>query len=522
MLFNSYAFLFGFLPIALVGYQIAAFWHRRAVVIWLSFISLAFYAYWRPPYVILLCASILFNYLFGSLISRRIPNRVPTGTLLAIAITGNLAALCYFKYLFPMLRFAAAYTGGSWHWSDVILPLGISFFTFTQIAYLVDLQQGVVVQQDLGSYTLFATFFPHLIAGPILHHAEIMPQFQQHKDYRLRADDLAVGLSWFIMGLFKKVMLADKFATAADSAFAVPGTVSAAGAWAGALSFALQLYFDFSGYCDMANGLARMFSIDFPLNFSSPYKATSIIDFWQRWHSTLTRYITAYLYNPVSLWITRRRMASGRKVSRKAMATASGFATMIAVPTVFSLFVAGIWHGAGMQFLVFGLLHGSYLTINQAWRIFRGTRPDAVDPGMVRGYLNHVSGVLLTFAAVLVGHVFFRSTSVSAAFSVLAGMIGLHHAPGLVFAATQPLYHPSRLTWLGLATGYFIVWALPNTQQILLKFKPALDLPRSDTEVGPISIFWRPTAAWGIALGLLFFYTIVRMQNPSSFLYFQF
>lgn len=519
MLFNSYPFLFGFLPIALIGYQIAARWHRHAVVIWLSLVSLAFYAYWRPEYLVLLCASVLFNYLCGSLISRRIPNHVPTATLLLIAIFVNVAALCYYKYLFPMLNFLSGVTGSTHRWTDVILPLGISFFTFTQIAYLVDLQQGVVKQQDLGSYTLFATFFPHLIAGPILHHAEIMPQFQQKKDYRLRADDFAVGTSWFIMGLFKKVLLADRFAPTADAAFAVPGSLTAPGAWAGVLAFALQLYFDFSGYSDMALGLARMFSIDFPLNFSSPYKAASIIDYWQRWHSTLTRYITAYLYNPVSLWITRRRVTQGKKVSRKAMATGSGFASMIAAPTIFSLFLAGIWHGAGLQFLVFGLLHGMYLTINQAWRIFRGTASTAANPSALRGYVNHIAGVLLTFAAVLVGHVFFRSASVSAAISMLAGMAGLHHASAL--SSTDP-YRPSGAVWLGLAAGYCIVWFLPNTQQILLRFKPALELPRSDKDVGPLHLFWRPTVAWGIGLGLVAFYTLIRMQNPSSFLYFQF
>ena len=519
MLFNSYQFLFIFLPLTLLGYQIAAFWHRRAVVIWLSFASLAFYAYWRPPYLILLCASILFNYFFGSLISRRIPNRLHTGVLLAVAIACNLAALCYFKYLFPLLNFTAAFTGSSRHWHDVILPLGISFFTFTQIAYLADLQQDAVRQQDLASYTLFATFFPHLIAGPILHHAEVMPQFQQNKDYRLRSADVAVGLSWFVMGLFKKVMIADKFAPAADAAFAHSATLGAAGAWAGALSYALQLYFDFSGYSDMALGLARIFSIDFPLNFSSPYKAASIIDFWARWHMTLTRYITAYLYNPTSLWISRRRLAAGKRVSRKVMATPEGFITMIAFPTLFSLFLAGIWHGAGMQFVIFGLLHGSYLTVNQAWRTYTGNRPKAAAPPTpIRRSVNYVAGVLLTFSAVLVGHVFFRSANVHSALSMLAGMAGLHH----INPAVKPLYHPSLARWAAVAAGYFIVWALPNTQQILIKFKPALELSPSDEVVGPFRLFWKPTAAWGVALGLLFFYIAVKMQNPSSFLYFQF
>ncbi len=528
MLFNSYEFLFIFLPLTLLGYQLAARWHRQAVVIWLSLASLAFYGYWSPRYLILLCGSILFNYVSGCLISRRIPNRINSGLLLTVAIGINVGALCYYKYLFPTLSFLVAITGRAHGWQNIVLPLGISFFTFTQIAYLVDLQQGAVRQQDLGSYTLFATFFPHLIAGPILHHAEVMPQFQQNKDYRLRADDLAVGLSWFAMGLFKKVMLADKFAPGADAAFDSVYRLSTPAAWAGVLAFALQLYFDFSGYSDMALGLARMFSIDFPLNFSSPYKAASITDFWQRWHMTLTRYINAYLYNPVFLWINRRRLAKGKKVSRKAMATPAGFATMVAFPTMFSLFIAGIWHGAGLQFILFGLLHGTYLSINQAWRTFQANRPNAVAPSKARIRLNYVSGVLLTFVGVCVAHVFFRSPNVWVAFSIVASMFGLHYHPAaavvmLPAPVSSPApYYPSLGRWASLVLGYGIVWGLPNTQQILLKFKPAISVTKSDTMPGPLSILWRPTIAWAVVLGLAFFYTVIRMENPSSFLYFQF
>ncbi len=520
MLFNSYAFLFGFLPITLLGHQLAAHWHRRAVIVWLSFASLAFYGYWRPAYLGLLCGSILWNYTCGALITRRLPNRIPTRILLTGAIVGNLAVLCYFKYLFPSLNFLAGVVGSSHQWSDVILPLGISFFTFTQIAYLCDLQQGAAHQQDLASYTLFATFFPHLIAGPILHHAEMMPQFRQERDYRLRADDFAVGMTWFIMGLFKKVLLADKFAPAADAAFAATHSLTTLPAWAGVLAYALQLYFDFSGYSDMALGLARMFSIDFPLNFSSPYKAASIIDFWQRWHMTLTRYITVYLYNPVSLWLTRRRVARGKKISRKAMATPGGFWAMIALPTLFALFIAGIWHGAGLQFLVFGLLHGAYLTINHGWRLYRGTRRSAAISSW--RLAHHVAGVALTFAAVLLGQIFFRATSVQTALSVVRAMLGFHPSSSVLRIAESAPYHPSVRRLASLVVGYFIVWALPNTQQILAQFKPSLELFRADREPTMVHVAWRPTAAWGLGLALVFFYIVIKMQNPTTFLYFQF
>lgn len=357
-----------------------------------------------------------------------------------------------------------------------------------------------------------------------------MPQFQQSKRYGLRADDVSVGLSWFAMGLFKKVMLADNLAPGADAAFESIHQLSTPAAWAGVLSYALQLYFDFSGYSDMALGLARMFSIDFPLNFSSPYKAASITDFWQRWHMTLTRYINAYLYNPTFLWVNRRRIARGKKVSRKAMATPAGFASMVALPTMFSLFLAGIWHGAGLQFIVFGLLHGTYLSINQAWRTLRITRPNALPPSKWRARVNYTASVLLTFTAVCVAHVFFRSANVWQGFSIAASMFGVHVHPAAAVVhkiaettgVPSPPYHPSLGRWAILCAGYVIVWCFPNTQQILLKYKPAITVTKHDTEPGLINLFWRPSAGWALALGVIFLFTVIRMENPSSFLYFQF
>lgn len=519
MLFNSYIFLFAFLPLALVGYQIAAHWHRRAVVLWLAFASLAFYGYWRPVYLFILCGSILFNYVMGALISRRIANSINTTVILVFAIAINLAALCYFKYLMPLLNFFAGRMHSAHQWQDVVLPLGISFFTFTQIAYLVDLQQGGAVQQDLGSYTLFATFFPHLIAGPILHHAEIMPQFQQERDYRLRLDDVCVGFTWFVMGLCKKVLLADRFAVNADAGFNATLHIGTKAAWIGVLSYSLQLYFDFSGYSDMANGLARMFSIDFPLNFASPYKSRNIIDFWQRWHMTLTRYINVYLYNPISLWVSRQRAQRGMKISRKAMATPSGFAMMIGFPTLVSLFLAGVWHGAGLQFIVFGLLHALYLTVNHAYRVFRGGKHQK-ERAPVAAALVHAGNVLLTFGCVVLAQIFFRALGVRSAAQMLAGLLGLNH--GKPPLPADIAFSPSLAALGPIAVGFFIVWALPNTQQILTRFKPAIELAPSDREMGRWHWFWRPTPAWGLLMGALIFAVLVKMENPTTFLYFQF
>ena len=522
MLFNSYAFLFGFLPLALIGYQIAGHFHRRAVVIWLGFMSLVFYAYWRPAIVFLLLASIAINYIAAELISRHIPNAVDVRVWLWIAICADLGLLGFFKYLFPFLNFASQVAGSSHHWANVILPLGISFFTFTQIAYLVDLSQGDAIRQDLSSYVLFVTFFPHLIAGPILHHKDIMPQFQQDRKYRLRLDDVIVGLSWFTMGLGKKVLLADTFAKFADIAYAAHSPLGSILAWRGVLGYALQLYFDFSGYSDMALGLARMFSIDFPLNFSSPYKATNIIDFWQRWHITLTQYITSYLYSPLQFWISARRQEQGKKVSRKAQATLEGFTSMIAFPMMFTFLIAGIWHGAGLQYVVFGCLHGSYLTINHAWRLFgpkeeKGSQPEV---SRIKRGAVHVFYVVLTFLAVIVADTFFRSTSCTRALSLLAGMIGMHGLGPKVFANETVSGAAGHV--LTLIGGLFIVWALPNTQQLLRDFKPSLHLTAWDEVISEPRINWSPTVTWSIGLGLVMFMVLVDLQDPSTFLYFQF
>jgi alginate O-acetyltransferase complex protein AlgI len=527
MLFNSYAFILGFLPITLIGYQIAAYFHRRVVIAWLALASMAFYAYWWPIFLLLLLGSILFNYGFSLLISRRISTVISTRLLLWLGIAGNLSALCYCKYLFPLLNWMGHAIHSNSHWDDVLLPLGISFFTFTQIAYLVDLKEGAAQQQDFLSYCVFVTFFPHLIAGPILHHAEMMPQFQQDRDYRLRMNDLAIGFSWFVMGLCKKVIFADQVSRAANAAFHAPGHLSFLSSWAGVLSYALQLYFDFSGYSDMALGLARMFSIDFPLNFSSPYKSASIIDFWQRWHMTLTRYITVYLYNPASFAMNRRRVAMGKKVSRKAFSTPAGFLDMVVAPTMLTLLLAGIWHGAGLQFAIFGLLHGLYLSINHAWLIF--WKPSKIEfQSAVRRQLRHVQGVLLTFGSVLVGQVFFRALNTSDAMAMLGGMMGLHGFGSLGGSLTAPggtLAGDYRVTLrdcFEIVMGFVIVWGFPNTQQILLKFKPALEVTKADLEARLLPIFWNPTAGWAAGLGAAFFAALIRLQDPSTFLYFQF
>ena len=506
MLFNSPEFLFCYLPIVLAGFALLGRFGRTAVISWLAFMSLAFYAYWRPAFLLLLLGSILGNYLCSRLIWRNHSRARVQTAILTLGIAGNLATLAYFKYFFPILHFVNDTLGFQADVGNVILPLGISFFTFTQIAYLIDLSEDAAEPQSFIGYTLFVTFFPHLIAGPILHHSEIMPQFSRKNGFRLKWDDLSIGLSWFIMGLCKKVLLADRLSPYADAAFAHTAGLSMAGAWLGVLNYSLQLYFDFSGYSDMAIGLARMFSIEFPFNFDSPYKSRNIIDFWSRWHMTLTRYLTLYLYNPCSMWINRRRAAANKSNSRKAQRTFTGFSSLVATPTLLTMFLAGVWHGAGFQFIVFGVLHGIYLTVNHAWRMFH-------KPGTLvsRILAWQPVGVALTFLAVLIGQIFFRASSTHDALVMLAALGGWN---GIEGAATQAL--PSH--------EYFVlcllpvIWFFPNTQEILGQAKTV----RASILDRIKLVRWRPNWVWAFSLGALSIGVLWYMTDTSTFLYFQF
>ena len=506
MLFNSYRFLFGFLPLAMLGFHVLGRFGRRPVIGWLALCSLVFYAVWKPPFVVLLLGSICANYAVAATIARAPEASAHRRRLLWFGIALNLLALFYFKYLYKTLVLLLhLHVSRVAPW-PILLPLGISFFTFTQISYLVDLAQGQAERQDLLSYVLFVTFFPHLIAGPILHHKEMMPQFAPGRRFRLVPDDVSLGLTWFLLGLDKKVLIADQLSAGADVAFAHAGTQTATAAWAGVVLYTMQLYFDFSGYSDMAIGLARIFSIRFPLNFDSPYKATSVTEYWQRWHMTLTRYVTLYMYNPLLLAVQRRRLAAGKKINRKSLATAGGFTAMVAYPTVATMLLTGLWHGAGIQFLIFGLLHGVYLTANQAWRHFRG-RKRGTEPAEASGPARMLMriGVYLQVALALV---FFRAESLPGAWAMVRDLFGAHGAG-----------HIGSLLDAGFAFLLFpVVWFLPNTQEILNEEPRAAETP----SVWLPRLRWQPNLGWGLALAVLFFAVLANLGKPASFLYFQF
>ena len=503
MLFNSAIFLAFFLPLTLLGYQAFARLGRRAMIGWLAFASVVFYSWWNWHFVFVLLGSILVNFTMSKFIARGAGRR-SAKTWMVIGILINLGILGYYKYLFRFLDALDSVGLIHHHWDQVLLPLGISFFTFTQIAYLIDLSQGEAEPQNLVEYSLFVTFFPHLISGPILHHLEMMPQFKERHS-GLRMDDMLVGISWFVMGFAKKCIIADTLANRADHAFQLGPTLGVPGAWCGIITYSLQLYFDFSGYSDMAIGLARMFSIEFPMNFNSPYKAVRITDFWARWHMTLTRYLTRYIYNPISLAVRRSRLRAGKKVSQQSARNVPGFLSMIAWPTMVTMTVAGVWHGAGLKFVIFGALHGLYLTVNHAWRLLRGQAAELRPPSR----LGTIGSVLLTYASVLVALVFFRASSTYSALHYLAGMTGLH---GMSWH--DDAIKPSRA--LLAAAGLAMVWFLPNTQEILGQRDAVIPHGRWSW------LAWRPTLQWSVAIGFLFFVGLLFVDNTATFLYFQF
>jgi alginate O-acetyltransferase complex protein AlgI len=538
VLFNSYVFLYAFLPVALAGFFLLARLGRVPAALWLVVVSFVFYGWWNPAYVPLLAISMGGNYLLSLGIGAAARRPRLQGWVLAAGVAANLGALCYYKYLGWLIGLLDAAIGLRLDVPGIVLPLGISFFTFTQLGYLVDCKQGVAKDRGLLDYLVFVTFFPHLIAGPILHNGEMMPQFGAPATYRFSAENFSVGLGIFVVGLMKKCLLADPIGTVVPAGFANPSALPLFAAWHVALAYSLQLYFDFSGYSDMAIGLARMFNVRFPVNFNSPYKARSVIDYWQRWHMTLTRYLMMYLYNPIAISVARWRLAHGRATSRAAFRTPGGFAAMVLLPVFATIVLAGIWHGAGAQFLVFGLLHAVYLSVNHAWRIFGPRRAGGVAPrfGAALG-----AGVL-TYLCVLIGSVVFRAPSVGAAVALLGGMLGAHgvgpgfpvpasvawqtgaigaalHAHGaVVIGRWQETVHVLE-TILALVGLYLIVWLLPNTQQIFAEDVATIE---SVTSTRFTWLRWRSNLGWAVALGCATVIGLLSVGGTSEFLYFQF
>jgi alginate O-acetyltransferase complex protein AlgI len=490
MLFNSYEFIFGFFPLTLIiFFALSRFRFKTAAKVWLAIASLIFYGYWSVAYLPLLIISVIGNYIFGKYINDAEAKSKPAKLLLWGGIAFNLAILGYYKYAEFFVSSVNQILPVHWSVPEILLPLGISFYSFTQIAYLVDAYRGEIQGRnyDFLSYGLFVIFFPQLIAGPILRHNELIPEFDKTRNYIFSHKNVAIGLTIFILGLAKKVLIADTLSPWVAAVFDNAGYVTFLEAWVGALSYTFQLYFDFSGYSDMAIGLGLILNIPLPINFDSPYKSTSIVEFWRRWHITLSQFLRDYLYIPLG--------GSRRGEVRR---HANLLLTML---------LGGLWHGAGWTFVIWGGMHGLFLVVNHKWRSLGFRLPLPV-------------GWAITFLAVVASWVIFRATSLHDGVAILQAMVGMK---GIVL----PNDYQTALPWLGEMGVQFKPFAelvyLPQNYERSLTFLCALligviFLPNTQQ----IAKQFRPNWLWafglsGVALGCL-----LSLNRVSEFLYFQF
>ncbi|MFZ5448088.1 MAG: MBOAT family O-acyltransferase [Thermodesulfobacteriota bacterium] len=394
MLFNSYEYILIFLPLSLIVYFILNYSKLTlAAKTWLVLASLFFYGWWNPKYLPLIMGSILFNFAVGGFLVKANNGTGVRKAALVVGVAGNIGLLSYFKYYDFFISNLNYATGSNVPLMHIVLPLGISFFTFTQIAYLADTYQGMVTEYGLINYSLFVTFYPHLLAGPIIHHKEMMPQFDRIKNKILNYKNLSMGLFLLSLGLFKKVVIADRFAVWADKGFSHAHLLNFSEAWITTLSYSMQIYFDFSGYTDMAIGSALMFNIRLPINFNSPYRALNIQDFWRRWHITLSRFLRDYIYIPLG----------GNRVSEP----------HIYGNLLITFLIGGLWHGAGWTFVLWGALHGLAIVVHRWWKTLGITMP-------------RLLAWFLTFNFVNITWVFFRGKNFDNAMDVFKGMLGLN------------------------------------------------------------------------------------------------
>lgn len=491
MLFNSYEFIFAFLPITFFVYFYLL--NKRLIVGakgFLVFASLFFYSWWNIVYLPLILVSMLFNYIIGNSLNgnkegKNTKIKISKNNLLNFGIVANLLLLGYFKYMDFSIANINLVIGSNFDLLHLTLPLAISFFTFQQIAYLVDSYKGETKEYDFISYALFVTFFPQLIAGPIVHHKEMMPQFAKTSNLVKKYKNIALGLFIFSIGLFKKVVIADTFAVWATNGFDKAETLNLIEAWATSLSYTFQLYFDFSGYTDMAIGIALLFNIFLPINFNSPYKAKDIQDFWRRWHITLSRFLKDYIYIPLG----GNRLGSFRTYSNL-------LATFI---------LGGLWHGAGWTFIFWGFLHGMALVIHRIWKSL-GFK--------LWGWLAW----FITFNFINTAWVFFRAKEWDDAMKVLGGMFSLRGVVLPEFLASKlsfllKNYGVTFGAFLGDVSGnaYTLFWLLSGFIFILF-FKNSIEIQKTFQ-------YNYKTVLFG---AICFIAGILSLNKVSEFLYFNF
>ena len=504
MIFNSWQFILAFLPLTFAAFVVVQKymgWSAAYVVLGLA--SLVFYGHFSPLLLGILSVSVVSNYVIGNVLIRSAASGRPARVLLIGAIVGNLAALAYFKYSNFLIDIANQFAGSGISRLDIILPIGISFYTFIQIGYLVEANSGRVKNQPFAHYLTFATFFPCVTAGPLLMQREFFSQLEDRKDEAFDSRRIAMGVAMFSMGLFKKVVFADSLAPHADAAFnavAAGQSIEMAAAWTAALTYTFQLYFDFSGYTDMALGLGAIFGILLPLNFNSPFKATSISDFWQRWHMTMTRFFTTFVFTPMSMNGMRRSMANGHGPLRR-------FVLSGMWPIVVTMFVAGVWHGAGWVFVIYGLVHGIAIAINNFWKQFGFFKIPAV------------AGWAMTMSIVICGLVIFRSADVPTALAILSAMWAVPMAAPQISAGMVEIGGTELMLMLALFS--VIVLLLPNTQEILSGEKTHTEA-KQDPDASRSLVSWRPNAGWAFATATALVIAVASIGSDSSFLYYQF
>jgi alginate O-acetyltransferase complex protein AlgI len=506
MLFNSIEFIFVFLPAAVAIHFGLARWSIAAAVVGTTVSSLVFYMWWNPPYVALPIASIAANFWLARVMAA--VEKVPARHLLIAGIVANVLVLAYYKYA----DFLLAVVHGT-KAAPPNVPLALSFTTFVQIAFLVDVYRRRI-PLDFARYSLFVSFFPHLIAGPIVRWNNLGRQLNDVSRFRLDWNNIALGLTIFTFGLAKKVLIADRLSPHIAPVFdaaAMGEPVTAVAAWGAALAFTGQIYFDFSGYSDMAIGLGLLFNFRLPLNFAAPLRSTSLIDFWRRWHITLSQFLRDYIYGP----LTFGRPATWWR----------------ATAVMLTMVLAGVWHGAGWTFVIWGAYHGALLLVNAAWQQAVPAWGQSTRAGQAMGWL-------LTFTAFTVGAAFFRAADIDASRHLLTAMIGLGNAPV-----------PESLTlpwdrW-AISRGYFsehfarywfgTTWSMVAMVWTIGALAIALLMPdtmefvgykegeaQSDWRRNVGVLAWRPSLLAAGVVIILFFEVFSRLGEVSEFLYYQF
>lgn len=489
MLFNSYLFILLFLPVTFISYfLLSKFKNAKFAQYFLISASFFFYGYWNTAYLPIIIISIIFNYYFGKILSKNEMNNIflifSKKYFLLVGLFVNILLLAFFKYTDFFIE-NINLIGGSMNQLNLLLPLAISFFTFQQIAYLVDKYNSKIQDKGFANYTLFISFFPQLIAGPIVHHSEMMPQFANPNNSVLNYKNIASGLFIFTIGLVKKVIIADSFANYANGGFEAAANLNLIEAWMTSLSYTFQLYFDFSGYADMAIGIALLFNIKLPINFNSPYKAINIQEFWRRWHMTLSRFMRDYIYIPLG----------GNRSSE----------IRICINILITFLIGGLWHGAGWTFLFWGLLHGSALVVNRIWHTL---------PFRMWKWLSW----FITFNFVNIAWIFFRAPNWNDATLVLSSMFRLENLvlPRFIFKYINSfegltirsggilanMHHASSLETVWIVVGFALVLGFKNSNHQMVH-----------TKRNAISYIY---------IGLLLFFALISINAKSEFLYFNF